>query len=112
MLAGLWALTLSTAVELRGKNALSRVPRNGWPRDRPRAGGTGANVAVHYRPRLPRATRGRRVSALGVDAIAVQADQRDAPQVRRAVARAVRRFGRIDVLVNCAAVYERTPWRR
>jgi pteridine reductase len=73
----------------------------------------GAPIVVHYHRSAAEAramvaeVRGR-----GVDAIAVRADQADARQVRAAVQQALRHFGRIDVLVNSAAVYRRTPFAR
>jgi NAD(P)-dependent dehydrogenase (short-subunit alcohol dehydrogenase family) len=50
------------------------------------------------------------IKALGVDALAVRADQSNAKQVRSAVARAIRHFHAIDVLVAGAAVYKKTPF--
>lgn len=41
----------------------------------------------------------------GVEALAVAADVRDEQAVRNVVAQAVERFGRIDALVNCAAIW-------
>ena len=71
----------------------------------------GANVVVHYHHSAGAARQVvAAIRALGVDALAVCADQTSARQVNAAVARAVRRFGRVDVLVNSAAVYERTPF--
>lgn len=68
----------------------------------------GANVVVHYNSS---ATAARRVvaeiKALGVNAIAVKADQTNGRQVRAAVKKA----GKIDVLVASAAVFERTPFK-
>jgi pteridine reductase len=71
----------------------------------------GANIVVHYRSSAAEARQVvAEIKALGVEALAVRAEQSNARQVRVAVARAVRRFKQIDVLVNCAAVYERTPF--
>ena len=71
----------------------------------------GANIVVHYNTS---ATDARRVVAeikkLGVDAIAVKANQSNARQVHAAVVRGVARFGKIDVLVASAAVYRKTPF--
>ena len=50
------------------------------------------------------------IRKLGVDAVAVKADQADAREVKAAVAQALRRFGSIDVLVASAAVYRKTPF--
>lgn len=71
----------------------------------------GANVVVHYRNSAADARRVvAEIKAAGVDALAVRADQGNARQVREAVAKATRHFGRIDVLINSASVYERTPF--
>jgi pteridine reductase len=71
----------------------------------------GANIVVHYHRS---AADARRVVAAvrrcGVEALAVKADQTNARQVRAAVARAIRRFGAVHVLVNSAAVYQKTPF--
>ena len=71
----------------------------------------GANIVVHYRTSAADARRVvAELKAFGVDAIPVQADQRHGRAVRAAVAKAVRHFERIDVLINTAAIYERTPF--
>lgn len=71
----------------------------------------GANVVVHYHTS---AAEARQVVAAikqrGVDALAVRANQADRRQVQAAVNRALRHFGRIDVLINSAAVFRRTPF--
>jgi len=71
----------------------------------------GANVVVHYN-RSAAAARGvvAEIEALGAKAMAVRADQSKACEVREAVRKAARRFGGIDVLVNCAAVFRKTPF--
>lgn len=43
----------------------------------------------------------------GVDAIALQADLTDESSVRRLIDQTLSRFGRLDVLVNCAAAWKR-----
>jgi pteridine reductase len=73
----------------------------------------GANMVVHYRSSADEARRVvAEIKALGVEALAVRADQSNARQVRAAVAQAVRRFKQIDVLINSASVYERTPFAK
>ena len=68
--------------------------------------GRGYNVAVHYRTSTKEAAetvehlRGR-----GVEAVAFQADLAEESAVRDLVRGTQDRFGRLDVLVNCAAVY-------
>lgn len=71
----------------------------------------GANIVVHYNTSASDARRAvAEIERLGVEAIAVKADQANARQVHAAVAKAVRRFGAIDVLVTSAAVYKKTPF--
>ena len=71
----------------------------------------GANVVVHYNTSsAPARTLVAEIKALGVDAIAVKANQTNARQVRAAVAKAIAHFGNIQILINSAAVYERTPF--
>jgi pteridine reductase len=45
----------------------------------------------------------------GIECLAVEADLRDEAAVKGLVAKTVERFGRLDVLVNCAAMWERLP---
>ncbi|MCX7886330.1 MAG: SDR family oxidoreductase [Verrucomicrobiae bacterium] len=71
----------------------------------------GANVAVHYHTSAAEAHKVlAEIKRFGVESLAVGADQSKAVEVRRAVKTIARRFGAIDVLVNCAAVFRRTPW--
>lgn len=49
--------------------------------------------------------------ARGAEGLAVAADLADPDQAEAAVAAVVERFGRIDVLVNMASIYEKTPFR-
>jgi NAD(P)-dependent dehydrogenase (short-subunit alcohol dehydrogenase family) len=71
----------------------------------------GANIVVHYNSSVAdaRATV-TEIKALGVDAIAVKADQSNARQVKVAVAQALKHFDEIHVLVTSAAVYKKTPF--
>jgi pteridine reductase len=70
----------------------------------------GYALAVHYRSSAAEAQetvaelRGR-----GVEAEAFPADLADEVAVRRLVAAVRERFGRLDLLVNCAAVWKRKP---
>jgi pteridine reductase len=50
------------------------------------------------------------IRARGAAALAIQADLSDASQAEAAVDRAVSEFGRLDVLVNMASTYRRTPF--
>lgn len=71
----------------------------------------GANVVVHYRSSAREARETvRQIRERGVRALAVRADQTRGADVRRAVREAVREFGRIEVLVCAAAVFEKTPF--
>ncbi len=68
----------------------------------------GYSVAVHYRTSAAEA--GETVAALrarGVEAEAFGADLADETAVAGLVKAVLARFGRIDVLVNCAAVWQR-----
>ncbi len=74
-------------------------------------GRAGLRVAIGYHRSTgaARATR-RELAARGVDSAAFRADLRSPEQARRLVADTVARFGRIDVLVNSAAAFRRTPF--
>jgi pteridine reductase len=67
----------------------------------------GYAIVVHYRSSKAEAEetvaefRGR-----GVEAVAVQADFADEVQVRGLIDQTLTRFGRLDALVNCAAIWE------
>src|SRR5438876_349372 len=68
----------------------------------------GYALVIHYRHSEAEAAetvadlRGR-----GTDAVALQADLTDERSVRALVEQALGRFGRLDVLVNCAAAWKR-----
>lgn len=69
----------------------------------------GANIVVHYNTSASAARQVvAEIKALGVNALAVKADQSNARQVQAAVAKA----GRVDILVASAAVYRRTPFAK
>jgi len=71
----------------------------------------GANIAVHHHTSATDARRTvAEIQKLGVDALAVRANQTSARQVHSAVAKAVAHFGAIHGLVNSAAVFVRTPF--
>jgi len=70
----------------------------------------GYAVAVHYRSSAREAEE--TIAALrqhGVEAAAFPADLTDETAVRAMVGDVLGRFGRIDVLVNCAAVWKSKP---
>jgi pteridine reductase len=71
----------------------------------------GASVALTYRASREAIERtAAEVEARGVGGLAVAADLARADQADRAVARVVERFGRLDVLVNMASLFRRTPF--
>lgn len=71
----------------------------------------GAHVAFTYHTSRREAERlVRELTALGGQALAVKADVGRAADVKAAVRSVVKTFGRIDILVNNAAIYPRTPW--
>ncbi len=71
----------------------------------------GYNIAIHYNTSATAAaeTVQRLRSSRGVEAVALQADLADESAVHDLVRGARDRFGRLDVLVNCAAVYKAQP---
>jgi NAD(P)-dependent dehydrogenase (short-subunit alcohol dehydrogenase family) len=67
----------------------------------------GADVVITYRESAVEAAQTvQEIAALGVRAAAVSADLRKPESVRSAVAEAVAKFGRLDVLVNSAGRFE------
>ena len=70
----------------------------------------GADVAIGYlRSGVAARATARELGVLGVRAIALRADLAVPVEARRLVAQVVRRLGRLDVLVNKAALFYRTP---
>lgn len=68
----------------------------------------GYDIAVHYRTSAAEATETvAGLRAHGVEAVSFQADLCDEAAVRGLVEAVLAKFGRIDVLVNCAAIWER-----
>jgi NAD(P)-dependent dehydrogenase (short-subunit alcohol dehydrogenase family) len=71
---------------------------------------SGMDVAISYhRSRDEARTTVRSIERLGVRGIALQADLARAPAARRLVQAAARALGGLDVLVNNAGVFARTP---
>jgi 3-oxoacyl-[acyl-carrier protein] reductase/pteridine reductase len=67
----------------------------------------GADVAITYRTSLAQATQtASEIEALGCRALAVECDVRSEASVRSAIAATTARFGRLDLLINNAAVFE------
>jgi NAD(P)-dependent dehydrogenase (short-subunit alcohol dehydrogenase family) len=70
----------------------------------------GANVVVNYYSSDEAAQEtADEVRALGVHALAVQADIGDVDQARALAASAADRFGAVDILVNSASIWQKTP---
>lgn len=70
----------------------------------------GANLAIHYNASAADAEKtATDVRALGVDAMTVKAELTDEAQVKAMVDAVAARFGRVDALVNNAAVFFKTP---
>jgi 3-oxoacyl-[acyl-carrier protein] reductase/pteridine reductase len=70
----------------------------------------GANVVINYYSSDAAARETvREAEALGVGAQAVQADVGDLEQARALVAAAADRFGAVDILVNSASIWQKTP---
>jgi len=83
--------------------------------------GAGANVVINYSRSAAEAEEtAKAVQALGAGALAVQADISDPEQVARMVTQANERFGGVDMLVNSASLWAKSPiptddvtmWRR
>ena len=67
----------------------------------------GADVAITYRTSLAQAMQtASEIEALGFRALAVECDVRSEASVRSAIAATTARFGRLDLLINNAAVFE------
>lgn len=68
----------------------------------------GYRLAIHANTSLAAAeATADNLRGQGGDALALQADLRDETAVRSLVSTALAHFGRIDALVNCAAIWER-----
>ena len=73
----------------------------------------GAHLVIPYRRSAADARAAvQAIQRLGVDALTVQADLTRVRDVQRLIARVARRFGRLDVLVNSAANFDRVPFER
>jgi 3-oxoacyl-[acyl-carrier protein] reductase/pteridine reductase len=68
---------------------------------------SGANVAITYRNSQVEAEETvRDLAAFDVDVLAVRTDLSDSESIRQTVAAVVEEFGRLDILVNSAGVFE------
>jgi pteridine reductase len=75
-----------------------------------RLAASGYRLVIHANRSLAGAQRtAEELSAAGAEAIALTADLRDEQAVERLVATVWERFGRIDVLVHCAAIWVSKP---
>jgi pteridine reductase len=72
--------------------------------------GRGCHLAVHYRSSGIEANEAvAEYRSRGVNAIAVQADLGNEQAVQRLVGTTLDHFGRLDVLVTCAAIWNKRP---
>jgi 3-oxoacyl-[acyl-carrier protein] reductase/pteridine reductase len=73
----------------------------------------GADVAITYRTSKSEAEQtAHEIESLGCRALAVECDVRSEASVRQALGAAISQFGRLDVVVNNAAVFETVPMDR
>ena len=73
--------------------------------------GAGANVAINYHSSAEAAQETAvMVRALGVDALPLQADVSQASEVQAMVAAAEEHLGGVDILVNAASLWRKTPF--
>jgi 3-oxoacyl-[acyl-carrier protein] reductase/pteridine reductase len=71
----------------------------------------GANVVINYNTSSKAAAAtAAEARAFGVEALVVQADVADYQQVEQMVAAARERFGSIDILINSASLWRKTPF--
>jgi len=70
-------------------------------------GGRGYSVVVHYNTSAADAEAAtKEFAGRGIRAIALRADLADEKDVRDLISRTLQEFGRLDVLVNCAAAWK------
>ena len=98
-------------MNLKGKSVLITGGRRVGGDLAQRLADRGASIAMtfHTRPEPIEATL-KAVRDKGVSTFSVAADLSRPEQAERAVAETVAAFGRLDVLVNMASVYRRTPF--
>jgi NAD(P)-dependent dehydrogenase (short-subunit alcohol dehydrogenase family) len=71
----------------------------------------GAHIAFsYYLPDEPWQQTQKEIEACGVKTLAQQTEIRDAAQVKRLIEFTVKKFGRVDVLINSASVWLRAPF--
>ena len=98
-------MSLSTSTRFVALVTGSGKKRVGWHVADALAG-RGYDIAVHYRTSAKEAAETvEHLRSRGVEAVAFQADLAEEPAVRDLIRGVQDHFGRLDVLVNCAAVY-------
>ena len=71
----------------------------------------GANVVINYNTSAEPANQtAAEARSMGVGCLAVQCDVSSHDQVKRMIASAVKEFGGIDILVNSASWFQKTPF--
>jgi NAD(P)-dependent dehydrogenase (short-subunit alcohol dehydrogenase family) len=101
---------MTISIDLTGKTVLITGAARGIGAETARLfGAAGANVAVNYRRSAKEAEAVAR--EIGNErAMAVQADVAEPSEVETMIDAVVERFGRIDVLVNNAAIFDSNPF--
>jgi len=73
--------------------------------------GRGYHLAVHYHSSAgPAEETAEEIRALGVEAEPIRCDLADTGAIGGLIAAVDERWGRLDALVNSAAIFPRTPW--
>jgi NAD(P)-dependent dehydrogenase (short-subunit alcohol dehydrogenase family) len=100
-----------TALPLHGKTALATGGARRIGREIALSlAKSGANVAITYlKSKAEAASTVEELTSLGVSALAAECDVRSESSVRDAVRKVVDRFGRLDILVNNAAIFHAAP---
>ena len=71
---------------------------------------SGVNIALHYHTSVQDATTtASELQALGVEVVQIQGDLSEVKQAERVVDQATAAWGRLDILINNAAILKRTP---
>jgi NAD(P)-dependent dehydrogenase (short-subunit alcohol dehydrogenase family) len=73
--------------------------------------GAGADILLNYHSSATAAMEtAKEIESMGRQVLSFRADVSQAAQVEALIAAGIARFGRLDVLVNSASVWRRTPW--
>jgi NAD(P)-dependent dehydrogenase (short-subunit alcohol dehydrogenase family) len=71
----------------------------------------GANILLNYHSSASEAMEtAAEIESMGRQVLALRADVSQTAQVQALISAGIARFGRLDVLVNSASVWRRTPW--